>query len=243
MNDDEWKRYKPFVDIGYKHFALPEGLSMIDYCRILVDFSFQYRRETTDDATRQFRYSDNYNARLGIAESLCNIPVSRWNAADRALYEYMLSDIDFYSSKEQFLNIFAKCRENEQRYSDAMGIPYYYCVFSLFTDIGYKNFTMPEGLSMDEYLDIIHNHMRGETLWERNCEEEIDRSEHSDELLFRLTSNMCTREEIVLYLRSVPEKEWTDDDRWILGVVISDVDIDASKELLPKVVDYTKKLK
>lgn len=243
MSDEEFEKYTPFVDIGYKYPTLPEVLSVGEYYHLMVESFLRYDEETTDNAFRQFRYHDNYNARSAIAGSLYNIPIDDWNDTDRRLYRYMLSDIDFYSSKEQFIEIFAQYRGNEQRYSDAMGVPYYYCIFSLFTDIGYKNFAMPEGLSMDEYLDIIHKHMRGETLWERNYEEEIEHSVRGGELLLRLASNMCTREEIILHLKSVPEEDWTDDDRWILGVVISDVDIDASRKFLPKIIDYTKKLK
>lgn len=107
-----------------------------------------------------------------------------------------------------------------------------------FADIGFKYFSMPEGLSLTEYYNLIEKH---EDQWlsekdengitRRNrlfCHEDTDELVLTEEEL-RYIQNENERLRIIFYLEDIPEAKWTDKDRNLMKYLISDIDFFSSE--------------
>lgn len=107
-----------------------------------------------------------------------------------------------------------------------------------FADIGFKYFSMPEGLSLTEYYNLIEEH---EDQWLSEKDENgITRRnrlfyhEDTDELILteeelRCIQNRNERLNIIFYLEDIPEAEWTEKDRNLMKYLISDIDFFSSE--------------
>lgn len=104
-----------------------------------------------------------------------------------------------------------------------------------FTDIGFKFFFMPEGLSLTEYYNLIDEH---EDQWFSEKDENgITRRNKildEDELVLteeeiRYIHNQGERLKIIFYLEDIPEAEWTEKDRNLMKYLISDIDFFSSE--------------
>lgn len=119
------------------------------------------------------------------------------------------------------------------------------------SDIGYKHYTMPEGLSPKEYLDYIkERHYR----WEHE-EDGIklsrfyrfydpnycgnDRGFRFTKEEFRYMRNEFIRVDPLIDLSFIPVSEWRENEYALIQSVISDVDFYSSYDLYRKITEQT----
>lgn len=123
-----------------------------------------------------------------------------------------------------------------------------YCDLS---DIGYKHYSMPEGLSPKEYLDYIEERHYE---WEHE-EDGIELSRFyrfydpdysgNDRGLrftieeFRYMRNEFLRVDPLIELSFIPESEWRENEYELIQLVISDVDFYSSYDLYRKIIEHT----
>lgn len=104
-----------FADIGYKHHTMPQGLTIWEYddymdfelpaCKI----DYTWRKKPHNDMTSiDWKEFDNMSARFQTILYLEDIPQNEWTENEQELLEYVISDVDFFSSKRQFREIFEK---------------------------------------------------------------------------------------------------------------------------------------
>lgn len=111
-----------------------------------------------------------------------------------------------------------------------------------FADIGFKYFSMPEGLSLREYHNLIDEH-RDRWLSEKDengitrerrlfFHEGVDVGEDESALTeeeLRYIQNRGERLSIIFHLEDIPEAEWTEKDRNLMKYMISDIDFFSSE--------------
>lgn len=214
-----------FSDIGYKHYTMPEGLSIFDYERYIDDElypdygikRYAFREHKCEGySVLDWKEIDNLFIRFESILNLEDIPQSEWTESEHRLLKYIISDIDFYSSERQFREIFEQCRESVQ----PRNMPKQYkCPYPYFHNIGYKYYNMPRGLTMQDYCSIINRGDKDSYLYK-----ETDDWTEEDLKDFL---NERARSQIFTLLES--EKECTEELTKLLEYAISDLDFYSSE--------------
>lgn len=102
-----------FYDTGYKYFSMPPDLAVDDYIDLIKngdrrEFEGKELDEWTD---KDIKDRLNECIRLKILSFLKSVEV--WTQEHYKLLEYIISDLDFYSSEERFVEVynqFLRCK-------------------------------------------------------------------------------------------------------------------------------------
>lgn len=118
-------------------------------------------------------------------------------------------------------------------------------------DIGYKHYSMPEGLSPKEYLDYIEEKRyrweheedglplsRFDRIYDPACRDDRGYPKFTREE-YRYMLNELMKEHPLIDLSYIPESEWGENQHELMKYIISDIDLASSDDLYRKILDYT----